>query len=107
MSIKANILLCAIALGTTSPAHADTAWDAAHPRRDQVIDRTHHLDQRIARERREGEIGPARALALHREVRRIRMEQRRMAQANGGAITRAQQARLNQQEDAVSRQIGR
>lgn len=107
MSIKTTILLCAIALGTVSAAHAETAWDAAHPRRDQVIDRTQRLDQRITREQREGAIGPARAMTLHREVRRIRMEQRRMAQANGGAITRAQQARLNQQEDAVSRQIGR
>jgi hypothetical protein len=37
----------------------------------------------------------------------IRGEERFMARLNGGYITPAQQRALNQQENAVSRQIGR
>ncbi|OIQ83875.1 hypothetical protein GALL_343250 [mine drainage metagenome] len=94
-------LLCATA------AHAQTRWERAHPRRDQVLDRTRHLNLRIARERREGELTASQARDLHGAVRQTRLEQRAMAHANGGYITKAQQAGLNQQENAISRQIGR
>ena len=71
-----------------------------------MIDRTQNLNRRIRHERREGKLSPAEARALHAQVRDTRMEQRDMANANGGYITKSQQAGLNQQENAISRKIG-
>lgn len=90
-------------LAAVASAHAETRWESVHPRRDQVLDRTRHLDRRIVHERREGEIGAARAQALHAQVR---LEQRAMARSNGGFIIPARQAALNQQQDAISRKVG-
>ncbi|WP_297911285.1 hypothetical protein [Thiomonas sp.] len=108
--LPAPALLCALALGALAPlsaAHAATRWERAHPRRDQVLDRTQHLNTRIRNERHEGEITGAQARNLHTQVRDTRLEQRAMAHTNGGTITKAQQAGLNQQENAISRQVGR
>ncbi len=102
-------LLCAVTLGVLAPlaaAHA-ASFERAHPRRDQVNDRVQNLNQRIRSERRAGELSPARARRLHAQVHHTRMEQRAMARRNGGYITRAQQARLNRQQNAISRRIGR
>ncbi|SCC92407.1 conserved exported hypothetical protein [Thiomonas sp. X19] len=102
-------LLGALALGTllvATSAQAETHWEHAHPRRDQVLDRTQHLNRRIVHERREGELTAAQAHALHAQVRQTRLEQRAMAQTNGGYITKVQQAGLNQQQNAISRKIG-
>ncbi len=106
--LPAPALLCALSLGALAPAaHAASHWERAHPRRDQVIDRTQHLNARIRRERHEGELSAAQARSLHGQVRSTRQEQRTMAHSNGGYITKAQQAALNQQENAISRQVGR
>ena len=102
-------LLGAFALGTplvATSAQAESHWEHVHPRRDQVLDRTQHLNRRIVHERREGELTAAQAHNLHAQVRQTRLEQRAMAQANGGYITRAQQAGLNQQQNAISRRVG-
>ncbi len=102
-------LLCALMLGALAPlgaAHAGTAWEHAHPRRDQVLDRTQHLNARIRHERREGELTAAQARRLHHQVRATRLQQRDMARDNGGYITKAQQAGLNQRENAISRRVG-
>jgi hypothetical protein len=96
-----------LAMGAASTAFAETAWEASHPRRDQVNDRLENQSRRINREYREGEISRAQAHRLHREDRRIRQEERYMASMNGRHITRAEQRVLNQQENWVSRQIGR
>lgn len=87
-------------------AHAETPWEATHPRRDQVLDRTRHLDRRIVHERREGQIGAAQAHALHAQVRQVRLEEQAMARGNGGFITGAQQAALNRQENAIGWRVG-
>ena len=102
-------MLGAFALGALlcgTAAHAQTNWERAHPRRDQVLDRTRNLNLRIAHERREGDLTAVQARRLHGAVRRTQLEQRAMAHANGGYITKAQQAGLNQQENAISRRIG-
>lgn len=96
-----------LAAGTASSAFAETSWEATHPRRDQVNDRLGNQSRRINREYREGEISRAQARRLHREDRSIRREERYMAAMNGGHITRGEQRVLNQQENQVSRQIGR
>jgi hypothetical protein len=55
---------------------------------------------------REGERTRAQAAGLHREDRQIRQEERDTASQNGSHLTRLGQRTLNQQEKAVSRQIG-
>jgi hypothetical protein len=90
-----------------STAFAETAWEKAHPRRDQVNDRLAHQHARIHQEVKEGELTQAQAAKLHKDDRQIRREERLMASQNGGHITKAEQKALNQQENAVSKQIGR
>jgi hypothetical protein len=104
--IALTVLSFGIMVGTTGLASAET-WDQAHPRRAEVNARLNNQNQRINQERREGEITRGEANKLHAEDRTIRKEERFMAGQNGGHITRAEQRALNQQENAVSRQIGR
>ncbi|MBL6853528.1 MAG: hypothetical protein ISS15_05765 [Alphaproteobacteria bacterium] len=96
-----------LGLSTVASASADTVWQRHHPRREQVNDRLHNLNRRIHEERREGEISGAEARHLHAEVRTIRGQERFDARFNHGHITRAEQRALNQDENGVSRQIGR
>ena len=105
--------LAGLSIAAVSPASASAAtrhesrWDRHHPRRDQVNDRLANQSRRIHEERKEGDLTAAQARALHKDDRRIRQEERDMAAQNGGHITKAEQRVLNQQENAVSRQIGK
>jgi len=102
------LTLSALLVGAASVAHAgETKWEKNHPRRDQVNDRLANQNKRIKNEVKEGEISKAQAAKLHKEDRQIRGEERVMASHDGGHITKADQAALNQQENAVSRQIGK
>lgn len=105
---KFAVIAFAALLGAAalSPAYADPAVAAQHPRRDQVNDRLQMQHRRIHREVREGEMGRAQARRLHRADRRVRREERRFAAHHHGAITRAEQARLNRQENHISHRIG-
>lgn len=91
--------------GLSTPAMADTPWQAHHPRREQVNGRLVNQSRRIHREVREGGMSRAQAARLHRADRRIRRQERRMAARNGGYVTRGQQRRLNREENRVSRKI--
>ena len=93
--------------GTLTAASAETQWERNHPRRDQVNDRLGNQNRRINREVREGEINRQQANQLHKEDRAIRQEERTMSRFDNGHITRGDQKALDQQENAVSRQIGR
>ena len=86
---------------------AETQWQKDHPRRTQVNQRLANQNQRIKKEVKEGEMTKAQAAKLHKEDRQIRKEERSMASQNGGHITKQEQKTLNQQENAVSRQIGK
>ena len=86
---------------------ADNDWKKDHPRRAEVNKRLDNQDKRINQERKEGEITKAQAQKLHKEDRQIRGEERAMASQNGGHITKQEQRTLNQQENAVSKQIGK
>jgi hypothetical protein len=99
----------AIVLGTgvSASAFADTHWQQAHPRREQVNNRLANQNHRINQERREGEISRAQAHQLHRDDHQVRREERLMASQDHGHITRVDQRALNQQENHISRQIGR
>ena len=104
--IALTILSLGVLGGATQLANAET-WKQAHPRRTEVSARLGNQNHRINEERREGEITRRQAHALHAEDRTIRHEERFMGRQNGGHITRAEKRALNQQENAVSRQIGR
>ena len=93
--------------GLSSNVLADTPWQKDHPRREQVNNRLANQNQRIRQERKEGEISKGQAARLHQDDRAIRKEERTMASTNGTHITRAEKKALNQQENQVSRQIGR
>jgi hypothetical protein len=103
----AIILATAVAAVFAASAMAETKWDKNHPRRDQVNDRLANQNKRIHNEVKEGEMSKGQAAKLHHEDRQIRREERMMASQNGGHITKQEQRTLNQQENAVSRQIGK
>ena len=88
-------------------AFAETHWEKTHPRRDQVNDRLARQNARIHQEVKEGDLTKSQAAALHKDDRQIRSEERAMASQNGGHITKSEQKVLNQQENAVSKQIGK
>jgi hypothetical protein len=96
-----------LSLSLSTGAMAETRWEKTHPRRDQVNDRLAHQNKRIRHEVKEGEMTPAQAAALHRQDHQIRREERLIAGQNGGHITKLEQKTLNQQENAVSKEIGK
>jgi hypothetical protein len=100
-------LLSAFVLGSTGSAFAETQWQKDHPRRTEVNKRLNNQDKRIHREVKEGEITKGQAAKLHKEDHQIRQEERDMASQNGGHITKQEQRTLSQQENAVSKQIGK
>ena len=101
----------ALSVAAAGDATAQTAkkgdWKKDHPRRAQVNSRLANQNKRINQEVKSGQISKAQAAKLHKEDRQIRKEERSMASQNGGHITKQEQRTLNQQENAVSRQIGK
>jgi hypothetical protein len=103
-----TLVLATVAAGMAGGAMAgETRWEKQHPRRDQVNDRLANQNRRIHEEVKEGEMSKGEAKRLHREDQQIRREENAMASQNGGHITKQEQRTLNQQENAVSRQIGK
>jgi hypothetical protein len=100
-------LLALSLAGVGSAALADTKWQKDHPRREQVNNRLTNQNRRIKTEVKEGEMSKAKAAQLHKEDHQIRQEERLMASQNGGHITKQEQKTLNQQENQVSKQIGK
>jgi hypothetical protein len=108
-SIRTALTISALALslGLATNALADTQWQKNHPRREQVNNRLANQNQRIKTERKEGELTKGQAQKLHKEDHAIRQEERAMASTNHGHITKTEQKALNQQENQVSKQIGK
>jgi len=108
-SAKKTLILGASALliGIAGAANAESQWDKDHPRRAEVNKRLDNQNARINKEVKEGEMSKAKAAKLHKEDHQIRQEERDMASQNHGHITKQEQVTLNQQENAVSRQIGK
>jgi methionine-rich copper-binding protein CopC len=100
-------VMALFASAVASSALAETKWEKNHPRRDQVNDRLANQSKRIHKEVKEGEMSKAKAAKLHKEDRQVRKEERIMASGNGGHITKQEQKTLNQQENAISKQIGK
>jgi hypothetical protein len=98
---------CASFAQAAPAAGADATWAKEHPRRAEVNGRLANQNRRINKEVREGEITKGQAAQLHHQDHQIRKEERAMASTNGGHITKTEQRALNQQENQVSREIGR
>lgn len=92
---------------TSGAVGQETQWDKDHPRRDQVNSRLANQNARIHNEVKDGQISKGQAAQLHAEDHSIRTEERAMASQNGGHITKTEQKALNQQENGVSKQIGK
>ena len=92
--------------GATGRAGAqESQWDKDHPRRSEVNHRLENQNRRIQRDVKDGELSPGEAAQLHHEDQQIRQEERNMATQNGGHITKGEKKVLNQQENAVNKQI--
>jgi hypothetical protein len=102
--VTAVLLLGNMAVSTFA---AEGQFDKDHPRRAEVNKRLKNQDKRINKEVKEGEITKGKAAKLHKEDHQIRKEEHIMASQNGGHITKQEQKTLNQQENAVSKQIGK
>ena len=110
-SIRTDVTAAVAAVALTGLASTglagETQWQKDHPRRTEVNARLANQSKRINKELKEGEITKAQAHKLHAEDHAIRHEERTMASTNGGHITKAEQRALNQQENQVSKQIGK
>lgn len=88
-------------------ADKDAEFQKKYSRREQVNQRLNNQHRRIHKEVKEGEMTPQQAQALHKQDRQIRQEERDMASQNGGHITKQKHKTLNQQENALSLEIGK
>ena len=100
-------LMGAAASSAMAAETKDTTWQKNHSRREEVNNRLSNQNKRIKTEVKEGDLTKSQAAALHKDDRQIRREERLMASQNGGHITKHELKTLNQQENAVSRQIGK
>jgi hypothetical protein len=98
-------ILATAALSVAGAASADTRWEKNHPRQDQVLDRVSHQKARIRDERREGEISKAQAHRMLRHENQVAREDRVVARANGGFITKREQRHMDRQENQLGRHI--
>lgn len=105
LMISAGVAVMSLSLA--GGALADSGWQHHHSRREEVNQRLARQNHRITQERRDGEITRTQARDLRMQDRGIRAQERYASSRNGGHISRVEQRRLNQQENRVSRQIGR
>jgi hypothetical protein len=97
-------VMASVLFGATL-SFAETQWEKDHPGRDEVNDRLENQSSRIENGREDGTLTGNEAQKLHREDRAIRRQERRYARHHGGHISKAEQAKLNREEDRVSSQI--
>ncbi len=93
-------------LAFCAPTHAQTINRENHPRRKEVNSRLARQNRRIHREVKSGEMTHSEAKRLHHEDKIIHREEKAMVHQNHGHLTKAEKKSLNQQENAVSKQIG-
>ena len=105
--VFAIVLMTVFSASLTNAFANEKNWSKHHPRRDQVNDRLENQNRRIHNEVKEGEMSRAEAAKLHQQDRNIIQEERDMAKQDGGHITKLEQKVLNQQENGVSREIGK
>jgi hypothetical protein len=109
-SLIVAVLMSTLAAASFAQAPASAPagnWAKEHPRRAEVNKRLKNQNARVKDEVAEGDMSKAKAGKIRKEDREIRQEERDMAAQNGGHITKQEQKTLNQQENAVSKQIGK
>jgi hypothetical protein len=106
-AVVGTVLASFILVAAGSAMAEETQWQKDHPRRAEVNQRLKNQDQRIKQEVKTGEITRTQGQVLHKEDRQIRQEERDMAKQSGGHITKGEKKVLNQQENAVSKEIGK
>jgi hypothetical protein len=108
MSTKRNlqviIMGLAFLVGGADIASAAT-WQQTHPRRAQVNHRLANQNARINRDLASGKITATQASQLHSEDRAVRSQERFDASLDNSHVTKAEQRSLNQNENAISKQI--
>jgi hypothetical protein len=105
MDIKRNALLALMGLVLATTAVSGASAETLHPRRAEVNERAAHQMHRIREARRDGEIGARKAARLEKAEYRVHMQERGFAHRHHGRITRAEQRRLNHEENHVGRRI--
>lgn len=104
MILKTFILSTILASGAFATASAET-WAQHHPRQAEVLGRTRVQDARIHNERVDGKISGKEAGELRTDEHDVRLEDHADARANGGYITKGQQAVMNKQENQIRRDL--
>lgn len=107
LALMSAFAATSFAQGSPAASAAPSTWQKNHPRRVEVNKRLANQDRRIKQERAEGEISKTKVALLHKDDHQIRQEERDMAAQDKGHITKADQRALNQQENHVSREIGK
>jgi len=100
-----SVITAALLLSASWSAAQAGTWRQHHPRRAEVNGRLANQNRRIHADVRNGTMTRGQARTMHRDDHAIRQEERDMAHQRGGHLTKTEQHALNQQENAVSRQI--
>ena len=111
IQIKSRVMLLGVTAamsigalsGSINPAFAGH-FAQNHPRRAEVLGRDNRLNNQVNNDR--GHLGGQYG-RLKSEDSSIRSQEQADARANGGHITRGEQAQLNREENGVQRQIDR
>jgi hypothetical protein len=93
--------------GSTVVDASAATWQQTHPRRVEVNDRLAVQKARINLDVATGKITSAQATKLHKEDRAVRAQERFDGSLNDTHVTKAEKRSLNQNENAISRQIYR
>ncbi len=110
ISLRRTLIAAAaltLGAGLATSAMAASQWQKTHPRRHEVNHRLGKQNRRIHQEVKEGDLSKQQAAQLHKDDHQIRQEERDMSSQDKGHITKQEQRSLNQQENAVSKQIGK
>jgi hypothetical protein len=105
VNTKRNIVIVLLGLAFAASGIASASAASPHPRRAQVNHRLAIQNARIHHNLAAGNITPQQAAQLHSDVHGVRVLERTDASLHNGRITKAQQRALNQNENAISRQI--
>ena len=111
--MKSTFVIALLVAGLTATVSAQTPktpptqWQKNHPRRVEVNQRLKNQNKRINTEVKEGDLTKTQAANLKAKDNQIRTEEKTMSSQNGGHITKQEQKVLNQQENKVSKQIGK
>jgi len=79
--------------------------DPGHPRVNEVNARQERQQQRIANGVKNGSLSPKETANLEKRENHIQNEEKRDMATNGGHLTKAEQNRINRQQNHISKSI--